>query len=379
MSSKALSTHGHRLVTGIWPELSLAKHDFGKQYSRFYSYYEREASVAEGNSDLCATADISKFVSLLQKLMGLTDGITRAGALEAARSVLGSGLPEDQLMRFVDMVVRLWLTLDVSSLDLRRPGLLNWTSKQTLTEVVESHFRELEHEQSRSTLQPDADIDPEFKAEFLVVHHGYTIIWTDNLASHLTIDWKHKTLCIYEHKIALYNHLRFQDFSSPEASFPIPERVLQETIDTLNLLFPFQDDHDKTKRFLAKHKKPFYGLGLCNRPRKLKLSDYSYWRGRVADLVYIASGPPLGVRQLKLSKQGDNLLQFATFWIATTVGVLTVVSIAIGVVGTVYGARQYDLALKQYDLSVMQLCADPAARERFRVCLDSKESEVGLD
>lgn len=63
------------------------------------------------------------------------------------RRVAGLETSEDRVMRSVDVAVRIWLTLDVSSLSLRRPGLLAWTSKQTLTEVLESHFALLEKEQ----------------------------------------------------------------------------------------------------------------------------------------------------------------------------------------------------------------------------------------
>lgn len=352
---------GRGFVAKFWPDLSPAEYgSTGKQYSRLYDYFDRELAVMDGNSDFFAVVTYGAMVALVEELVGVGSGISREEALNAARNVAGPEPSEDKLMRSVDIAVRVWLTLDVSSLDLRRPGLLSWSSKQTLAEVVQSHFRDLDQEHRRTPLS-DGTIDADLKADHLVAYHGYTIVWTDNLAAHLTINWKHKTLTVYEHKITLHNHLRFP------GSCVIPADVLGEAIDTLNLLFPFQDNG--TKRFLTKHKKPFYGLGMCNRPRKLKLSDYSYWRSRVADLVYISAGPAVGLRQLRLNKDGGNLLQFATFWIATAVGVLTVVSIAIGVAATVYGAKQYELALRQYELSILQLCVDPVARESFRVCV----------
>jgi hypothetical protein len=351
---------GHRLATAIWPALSPTEYrSTQKQYVRLCDYFDREMAVMGENADSFALASGSGIASLIGSLIAIEGEISRADALNAARDLTGANPSEDKLMRSVDIAIRIWLTLDVSSLDLRRPGLLAWPAKRTLAEVVQSHFSDLEQEQCR-TSTTDENIDPDLKADSLVSYHGYTIIWTDNLASHLTIDWKHKILTIYEHKISLHNHLRLG------GSSPVPRDVLGEAIDTLNLLFPFQDDG--TKRLLAKHKRPFYGLGMCNRTRKLKLSDYSYWRSRVADLIYISSGPAVGIRQLKLSRKGDNLLQFATFWIATAVGVLTLVSIAIGVAATVYGAKQYELSLRQYDISILQLCVEPEARKNLKVC-----------
>ncbi|KAK4171870.1 hypothetical protein QBC36DRAFT_294930, partial [Triangularia setosa] len=152
---------------------------------------------------------------------------------------------------------------------------------------------------------------------------------------------KHRTITVYEHKIVLYNHLRF----STASSF-IPDSVLEEAIDTLNL--PFLSQNDSPKRLLAKHKKLFYGLGFCNRPCKFSISDYSVWRSRITDLVFISKGAPVGIQQLWLDRTAENLLQFATFWIATAIGIFTLASITLGVASVVYAVKSYDNGLKQY-------------------------------
>ncbi|KAK4168458.1 hypothetical protein QBC43DRAFT_310264 [Cladorrhinum sp. PSN259] len=353
-----------QLPQQIWPELGDPNSYSGmhNQYARLFDYLDHEITSMRRNLALFAISHPPAVLSLIPKLKALGNGIRRTEAIDMARNVNNEQDTSDAtLMRSVDVAIRLWLTLDVSSLDLRRPGLISWTSKETLAEAVQSHFASLVNDQSRTLSSQYGRIDPELTAEFLVKYRGYTITWTDNLAAHLTIDWKNKTLTIYEHKICLSNHLRFS------TSCVIPEDVLGEAIDTLNLLFPFQND--STKRFLTKHKKPFYGLGFCGRPRKLIIGDYSYWRSRIADLVHILAGPPVGLQQLGLYYKGENLLQFATFWIATAVGVLTLLSIALGVAAIVYGVKQYDLALKQYEVSVLQLCLDPEAERRFaHVC-----------
>ncbi|KAK4222624.1 hypothetical protein QBC38DRAFT_503835 [Podospora fimiseda] len=143
---------------------------------------------------------------------------------------------------------------------------------------------------------------------------------------------KHKTLTIYEHKICLDNHLKFN-------TSLIPQDVLGETLGTLNLLFP---PHKSTQHFLDKHKRPFYQLGLCNRPIKPNLNDYTYWRNRIADLMHIMAGPPVGLQQLGLYYQGENLIQFATFWIATAVGIFTLLNIALGVAVLLYSATRHN-------------------------------------
>jgi hypothetical protein len=97
----------------------------------------------------------------------------------------------------------------------------------------------------------------------------------------------------------------------------------------------------------------------------LELEDYYYWRHRVADLGHILRSPAIGLQQLRLDKEGNNMLQISTFWITAAVGVVTVISIAVAVGATVYGVKQYNLALRQYRLSVAEACLDPAAREQL--------------
>lgn len=51
-------------------------------------------------------------------------------------------------------------------------------------------------------------------------------------------------------------------------------------------------------------------------------------------------------------------MQFATFWIATAVGIYTLASIALGVASVVYAVKAYDMGLKQYQVAVWQFCLD---------------------
>lgn len=343
----------HALLRSIWPELSVDELSIEKHYSQFLEYFDHEMTTINDNIDFFPIRSGNDICALIQEMSRL-GVITRRQAVDIARQkVPGQQAPEDKLLRSIDIAVRLWLTVDISSSDFRCHDLLSWGSGQTLQDLVHSHFKDMKKTE-RKCLQTENRIDPHLTADFLSSNYGYMVSWTHNLADHLAIDWKYKVITIYEHKICLYNHLRFSGSSI------VPQDVIEEAIDTLNLLFPFQDD--TTKRFLLKHKKQFYGLGYCNRPRKLELEEYQYWRHRIADLGYILQGPAVGLQQLRLDKDGRNLLQFATFWIATAIGILTVVSIAVSVAAIVYGVKQYELALKQYELSVAEACLDPIAR-----------------
>ncbi|KAJ9151751.1 hypothetical protein NKR23_g2943 [Pleurostoma richardsiae] len=343
-------------INTIWPSVTDGEIEaMGSHYANLLEYFNSELATIVENSDLFALAAPSEILRSIRELK-LLGSVPRLEAIETLRRGFTTQTSsEDRILRSLDAAVRLWLTVNITSSGVRRPGLLVWTNEQTLGDLIALHFKQLSSSQGSVAL--DERVPPDLTADSLVNNYGFTVSWTHNLAAHLIIDWKHKIITIYEHKVCLQNHIRFPGNSL------IPDDVLGEAIDTLNLLFPFQDD--PTKRFLAKHKKPFYGLGFCNRPRKLELVEYRYWRNRIADLVDILKGPPVGLQQLRLERDGRNLLQFATFWIATAVGILTIVSIGIGVVSIVYSAKQYDLAVKQYELSVVQTCLDPSVRTQI--------------
>src|SRR5207244_8887795 len=100
-------------------------------------------------------------------------------------------------------------------------------------------------------------IDPAMTMSHLSGSRGLKVFWTSNLADHLAINWKSRVVSVYEHKICLWNHL------NSKVEPIIPREILEEAIDTLNLLFPLNDS--PTKDFLKQNGKPFYGLGYCKR------------------------------------------------------------------------------------------------------------------
>ncbi|CAJ0553171.1 Ff.00g116830.m01.CDS01 [Fusarium sp. VM40] len=343
------------ILRAIWPQLSVSEETVQKQYSQLLNYFEHELKMIRENADISAVQSTDGICSLIRKMKRM-DTITRRKALDIARQEMWiMQVDENKLSKSVDIALRLWLTVNISSTEIGRQGLLSWGCDTNLRDLVRSYFNDCKANTQHH--QPDQRLNPNLTAEFLTSNYGYTVEWTHNLVDHLVIDWKYKVITVYEHKIYLYNNVSF-----PEESI-IPQEISQEAMDTLNLLFPFQDD--ATKRFLSRHKKQFYGLGFCNRPRKLELEDYYYWRHRIADLGYILRGPAIGLQQLRLDREGNNMLQISTFWITAAVGVVTVISIAVAVGATVYGVKQYNLALRQYRLSVAEACLEPAAREQL--------------
>lgn len=343
-------------VQKVWPAIS--ENQFRctlKQYSRLSKKLERDLYTLSENLDTFALQSHEQILDLVQELRQMED-MTREEAMDCLYK-LSPGCrtyDEETSLRTLRCAINVWLTISMgSSSPMRRT--MEWGSGQTLTNVVASLI-----EESVTGEPPFAShqqqLPEDLTAASLVDHHGFCIQWTHDLSSHLSIDWKYKILTVYEHKIMAYNHMRYG-----ASSLPVPDQLFEEVIDTLNLLFPFQDD--ATKKLLAKDDIAFHGLGLCGRPRKLLLNDYHYWRGQIGNVYQIAQSPAIGVQQLFLDEDGTNFVSTFNFWIAVAVSLLTVMGMAIAIVALVYSIKQYWLGLKQYELSVAQACVDSSVRQ----------------
>lgn len=89
----------------------------------------------------------------------------------------------------------------------------------------------------------------------------------------------------------------------------------------------------------------------------MRLSDYSHWGEQIGMLRDVLNDPPKGYHQLVLDKEHRNFLNWATFWIAFLVALLTVISIAFGIVGVVYAILSYAISVKSYQVAVDSLNA----------------------
>jgi hypothetical protein len=117
--------------------------------------------------------------------------------------------------------------------------------------------------------------------------------------------------------------------SAGPAESPLPERLLRETIWSLNLLFP-QWDAD-TASLLRKHGQDFQEIGPYDGPPTLNLVEFHYWLDRLSelhDVVFLS--PPVSWAQLWRDRR--NPQQFWTFWLALVILWLTLISTITGIV-----------------------------------------------
>lgn len=141
-------------------------------------------------------------------------------------------------------------------------------------------------------------------------------------------------------KIQIFHHRRFLKFHVDRQSTVFPEGFIEETLQTLYLLLPYQ--HAETRRWYQKEAKD-RGLdrSACIRRWRMsarygKMEDFKFWRERLTLLkeAYDQSEPDT-VSRFWLDKRSP--VQWAKFWVAVLVLVLT---IFFGLVQSIKGALQ---------------------------------------
>lgn len=121
-----------------------------------------------------------------------------------------------------------------------------------------------------------------------------------------------------------------------------PESFLQETLDTLALLFPSSDS--ETTNWLKGLTKIDPRLARCGslRTRERRLENFNYWHDQLVILKQaFDESSPRNISQWWFDRR--NGVQWYTFWIAILVFAVT---IFFGVVQSVEGALQVYLSYK---------------------------------
>jgi hypothetical protein len=330
-------------INAFWPHLDLAEPDYIKEdYAALFDFLGRMLQSLHPHA--------SKFA--IQEWDGLLSMVT---SLSANRTMKRKALTEDirkgylntsdvAIARSIELVVRLWLGINVLSVGPRNPRECRviWEDGQSLDEMIAAQF----HQNASKTSPTNIPFDESFTTVNLKNICRLHIRWTDNLIDHLKLEGPRGERClsIYRHKLCLVNHRK-----GPEPTI-IPAEVLDEAIRTLDLLFPFGDP--KTEAFLKEEKIQFWTISPSASPRAIELDEFKYWRNNLAQLSTLFSGPPETLIQTLLDTR--NISQFATLWVAI-VGVFFL-TIMFGVLSTVYSVKQYRVAVKSYELALAQAC-----------------------
>lgn len=327
-----------QLAQAFWHGLKLTEKTFNAEdYTEFFNFINSELDLIKHHGSKFAAGTFGSMTGIIKAIQKSPE-LSREKLVDVISHEF-LNVDRKALRRSIELALRLWLTLNVRSTTIivgpldPRTTRVEWDQDISITQLIASQF-------ARSKLSPDIGrdrLDQSFTAAHLVYSSGIKIRWSSNLADHLQLDNRSRILSVYQHKICLINHL--------ESSLSIyPKDVLEEALDTINLLFPM--GNDSTRELLLKEKRPeMYSVGLYGRPCVLDLSDYNYWKNELMELWDAYNEPPRNWRQLLLNRR--NKLQWVTFWIAIIIFGLTLIGLGLAAVTTAYAIMQYNLALAQ--------------------------------
>jgi hypothetical protein len=101
----------------------------------------------------------------------------------------------------------------------------------------------------------------------------------------------------------------------------IPLAVIEETLLTLQLLFPEWDP--ETLKLLQKMSHLRVLIEENGHMRRLFLADFHFWRDRLSEICFEYDSPPSGWKQIWVDRR--NSLQWYTFWLAFAILLLTII------------------------------------------------------
>ena len=132
------------------------------------------------------------------------------------------------------------------------------------------------------------------------------------------------------------------------------KELIQETIWTINLLFPRNDK--ETRKFLTRHKRDFNNDPPYVERRPLNLNDYVFWRDRLSELRQIYAAQPRNLRAALMDNR--STLQLYTLWTAVIIFLLTVVfgviSSVTAIISTRATLRALNIAAQALQLQIKQ-------------------------
>ncbi|KAH7065035.1 hypothetical protein B0J12DRAFT_560714 [Macrophomina phaseolina] len=225
----------------------------------------------------------------------------------------------------IDLVARLLTMTKVGSDDagLGPRDRLAWTDG-SLSESVSNYF-----DKTPTLTMKAVQLEKVFNAQNLQRFTGMQIEWTDNLADHLR-------MCEFEKKIRVFHHVTFLE---NHRSGIIPQTLIDETLKTIDLLFPSSDP--KVKLWYEKHRfeyalDPKAADHGSLRSEDRIIDNFRYWKDRICILKQeFDEGTPKTFQQWWYDRRSGP--QWYTFWIAIVVLILT---IFFGVVQSIEGALQ---------------------------------------
>ncbi|KUJ18927.1 uncharacterized protein LY89DRAFT_696318 [Mollisia scopiformis] len=226
----------------------------------------------------------------------------------------------------IDLVARLLTMVAVGRLQYSFTGRghVAWTAS-ALKNSIYSHFN------APIALHGETvKLEKVFNARNLKRIGGIEIEWTKNLADHLSFD-------DFDQKVSIFYHASFLECHRQSPLYP--PGLIDETIQTLKLLFPGTDTGTrKWFRKLSSRNNLDKKLLRCGRLRAedRRIENFHFWHDRLIILKQIFDeAEPSTIQQWWCDRR--KRVQWYTFWVAALVLALTIL---FGVIQCVEGALQ---------------------------------------
>ncbi|KAK1832313.1 hypothetical protein QBC39DRAFT_349211 [Podospora conica] len=321
------------LLEKLWRDSATSPQTVRLDMSPYFDYYSRRCQrfSQDGGIHICVKSH--------QGLVDITEQMLNDATKSDIQRLLGGRPGDPAIHTTIDLCGSLLLMAEVGVHDFGYSGCnpLSWSGPQTLRQAVEQHFR------SEKELQPDNPrLGALFTARNLECIGGMKIKWTSNIVDHLLLSDDDQTVFVFHH----VSFLRFQQRPTLNSGPPLfPDSFLDETLRTLALLFPQNDNPSRrwlraqvTEHSLDPHIERCGNLRAQNR----RFEHFSFWHDRLIILKQaFDESSPRGLRQWWNDRR--NSVQWYTFWVAILVFIMTMF---FGVVQSLEGALQVYLSWK---------------------------------
>ncbi|KAK0611959.1 hypothetical protein B0T14DRAFT_531324 [Immersiella caudata] len=320
----------------------------------YWEYYRKKISIYR--DFLLHTSRSSPLVKTHGDLFELTQMLKYGMLRDEIRVVLHSRMSDlgshvhtgHQIDLAIDLAVGLLTMLDIKSPSTPKITLLTsrlqWEGG-SLEKFVSNHFsrcRTLGGSDAASlTLRRD------FNAINLERTVRLRIAWTDNLDNHLLLDDEEKT-------VHVFYHASFLERQRKSATSLLPKPFIEETLCTLELLFPRKSV--KTANWLAKKvqtmpcglDKELQGRGCAGR-RSHRIEHFQYWGDRLVVLCEACEeSRPRTIKQWWYDRRDSA--QWFTLWAVILFGamsfILGFVQVVVGVLQLHYSYRAGEIVEK---------------------------------
>jgi hypothetical protein len=333
------SAEKRTVLLGLWPRSATDSHVLDESHDNYLDFFRSEVAQVQHHRAAFAAQDLNSIFTIVEKLRENHDKPCREIVHILSTHFLN--FDSAAIRRSLELSTRLWLMLNTRSSEISFGPIfagavaIEWDLDCSLDALVQKQFARRTH---GHVSKEYSNIDPEFSAAYLINTCGLKLEWTDDISEHLDFDSRRTILRVYRHKICVVHHL------NNGQGCPLPEDLLGEILDTLNLLFPFGDGD--TRQLLRREgQASMYSLGSCNRSRQLNLAQYQYFGEALEHLMESFDKAPRTWRQLAFDRR--NKLEWSAFWVTIMVAFLTVVSIPCNIIQATYSVKAYHAAVVQ--------------------------------